>query len=215
MQGGKYCEKEKVATFVTQLEAEVIEDKMGTKYTENANILNKYYFNALSSIVPSSIECTFFAGDKVDSENVGGNFNAGDNYRNFGGAGSSFGGNQTNSGGFGGQANQSGGFNSPQPQQQQSNFSNQMGVGGGGGSFGNQGNSFSSNAASFNAGPSPGGGNYSAQSSYGQTTGFSGSGFGGQMSSGLSTGMTTGNYKDANTVCTHVQPGITVLCVIL
>jgi len=53
LQGGKYGEKEKVATFVTQLEAEVIEDKMGTKYTENANFLNKYYFDALSSIVPS------------------------------------------------------------------------------------------------------------------------------------------------------------------
>ena len=60
MQGGKYGEKEKVATFVTQLEAEVIEDKMGTKYTENANFLNKYYFNALSSIVPSYRLCIPF-----------------------------------------------------------------------------------------------------------------------------------------------------------
>ena len=163
--------------------------------------------------------CTFFAGDNF-SENFEGNFNVEDNC-NFGGAGSSFGGNQTNIDGFGGQVNQSSGFNSPQPQQQQqqqqqqSNFSNQMGVGGGGGSFGNQGNSFSSNAGAFNAGPSPGGGNYSAQSSYGQTTGFSGSGFGGQMPSCLSTGMTTGNYKDAITVCTHVQPVITVSCIII
>ncbi|XP_015775983.1 PREDICTED: heterogeneous nuclear ribonucleoprotein H-like isoform X2 [Acropora digitifera] len=146
-----------------------------------------------------------FSRNNFGSGNFGGNFNAGDNYRNFGGAGSSFGGNQTNIGGFGGQANQSSGFNSPQPQQQQqqqqqqSNFSNQMGVGGGGGSFGNQGNSFSSNAGAFNAGPSPGGGNYSAQSSYGQTTGFSGSGFGGQMSSGLSTGMTTAMNTGMNT----------------
>ena len=65
--------------------------------------------------------------------------------------------------------------------------------------FGNQGSSFSSNAGAFNAGPSPGGGNYSTQSSYGQTTGFSGSGFGGRMSSGLNTGMSTGMNTWMNT----------------
>ncbi|XP_067055287.1 heterogeneous nuclear ribonucleoprotein H2-like isoform X2 [Acropora muricata] len=168
------------------------------------------------------------------SENFEGNFNVEDN-SNFGCAGSSFGGNQTNIGGFGGQVNQSSGFSSPQPQQQQqqSNFSNQMGVGGGGGSFGNQSNSVMqehsipahrrwwefwksrqcSNAGAFNTGPSPGGGNYSAQSSSGQTNGLSG--FGGQMPSCLSNGMTTGNYKDAITVSTPVQPVVNVLCTIM
>ena len=180
--------------------------------------------------------CTFFAGDNF-SEKFGENFNVEDNC-NFGGAGSSFGGNQTNIDGFGGQVNQSSGFSSPQPQQQQqqqSNFSNHMGVGDGGGSFGNQSNSVMqehsipahrqwwefwksrqfSNAGALNTGPSPGGGNYSAQSSSGQTNGLSGSEFGDQRSSGLSTGMTTGNYKDAITVCTHVKPVITVFCIII
>ena len=179
--------------------------------------------------------CTFFAGDNF-SENFGGNFNVEDNC-NFGGAGSSFEGNQTNIDGYGGQVNQSSGLSSPQPQQQQqqSNFSNQMGVGGGGGSFGNQSNSVMqehsipshrrwwefwksrqfSNAGALNTGPSPGGGNYSAHSSSGQTNGLGGSEFGGQRSSGLSTGMTTGHYKDAITICTHVQTAPVVFCIII
>ena len=250
--GSKYVEKGKVAKFVTQLAAQFIEDKMRISILsiicvcgEPKNVA-EYYCDVLDCPI-MLIECTFFTGDNFSrnnfgSGNFGGNFNAGDNYRNFGGAGSSFGGNQTNIGGFGGQANQSSGFNSPQPQQQQqqqqqqqSNFSNQMGVGGGGGSFGNQSNSVMqehsipahrqwwefwksrqfSNAGALNTGPSPGGGNYSAQSSSGQTNGLSGSEFGGQRSSGLSTGMTTGNYKDAITVCTHVKPVITVFCIII
>ena len=168
--GSKYVEKGKVAKFVTQLAAQFIEDKMRISILsiicvcgESKNVA-EYYCDAFDCAI-MLIECTFFTGDNFSrnnfgSGNFGGNFNAGDNYRNFGGAGSSFGGNQTNIGGFGGQANQSSGFNSPQPQQQQqqqqqqqSNFSNQMGVGGGGGSFGNQGNSFSSNAGEFSAVP--------------------------------------------------------------
>ena len=89
------------------------------------------------------IESTFFAGVSYNRNNFGtgdfgGSFNAGDNYRNFGGAGSSVGGNQSNTSGMGGPANQSSGFSSPQSQQQQqSNFSDHMGGRGSDGSFRN------------------------------------------------------------------------------
>lgn len=71
------------------------------------------------------IESTFFAGvsynrSNFGSGNFGGNFYAGDNYTNIGGAGSSVGGNQSNTGGMGGPANQSSGFRRQRPQEHDS-----------------------------------------------------------------------------------------------
>lgn len=105
----------------------------------------------ITSITPSYwLTVPIFTGVNVSRSNFGsgqfgGSFNAGDNYINF-----AFNIFLTL---FGGQGNQTSGFSTPQPQQQQSNFGNQMGEGGGAGSFGNQGSSFSSNSGAFNAVP--------------------------------------------------------------